>query len=279
MKQIIVLFASLLLTIKAGAKDWTLITDPSILREGDKIVLAYAADGVTAGLTFSAGLSSSYLESVEAIFDGSSLTEITENTALFTLSGSASAWTLTNQYGQKLGATAAKKLAWDLGNTTWTIQSDRIVSTVSAYGFIQYNEQSARFANMSSEQAPIQIFRQRRTVVGGYTLSYEGFPYKRTFCEIPSYEAGERVVLPAYIPQKAGTEFFGWSYNGRYYFPLQEFVMPAADVVMVPVWGDDPRGVENIPVETKATKIIRDGQLIIVRDGVEYNVLGTEIQY
>jgi len=279
MKQITVLFASLLLTITAGAKDWTLITDPSVLREGDKIVLAYAADGVTAGLTFSAGLSSSYLESVEAIFDGSSLTEITENTALFTLSGSASAWTLTNQYGQKLGATAAKKLAWDLGNTTWTIQSDRIVSTVSAYGFIQYNEQSARFANMSSEQTPIQIFRQRRTVVGGYTLTYEGFPYKRTLCEIPSYEVGERVVLPAYIPQKTGTEFFGWSYNGRYYFPLQEFVMPAADVVMVPVWGDDPRGVENIPVETKATKIIRDGQLIIVRDGVEYNVLGTEIQY
>lgn len=37
-------------------------------------------------------------------------------------------------------------------------------------------------------------------------------------------------------------------------------------------------GFENATVETKAVKVIRNGQMVIVRDGIEYDVLGTTIK-
>lgn len=36
--------------------------------------------------------------------------------------------------------------------------------------------------------------------------------------------------------------------------------------------------VEDVVVKTKATKLIKNGQLMIVRDNVQYNVLGAEIK-
>ena len=42
--------------------------------------------------------------------------------------------------------------------------------------------------------------------------------------------------------------------------------------------GNDPQGVENTAAEAvKVQKIVRDGQVIIVRDGKTYNVLGAEL--
>lgn len=38
-----------------------------------------------------------------------------------------------------------------------------------------------------------------------------------------------------------------------------------------------PTAVENTAVKVQTTKIVRDGQLIIVRDGVEYNAIGTKL--
>lgn len=38
----------------------------------------------------------------------------------------------------------------------------------------------------------------------------------------------------------------------------------------------DPTGVENIRVNTKATKCIKNGQLYIIRDNVQYNILGAQ---
>jgi hypothetical protein len=43
--------------------------------------------------------------------------------------------------------------------------------------------------------------------------------------------------------------------------------------------GDKPEGVENTKTAeaVKAVKVIRNGQVVIVRDGKEYNVLGAEL--
>jgi hypothetical protein len=39
-----------------------------------------------------------------------------------------------------------------------------------------------------------------------------------------------------------------------------------------------PAALDNIPAENSATrKLLRDGQLIILRDGVEYNVMGQQL--
>lgn len=43
--------------------------------------------------------------------------------------------------------------------------------------------------------------------------------------------------------------------------------------------GEEPQGVENVQKDkVQCTKIFRDGQVVIVRDGKEFNVLGTEIR-
>lgn len=41
--------------------------------------------------------------------------------------------------------------------------------------------------------------------------------------------------------------------------------------------GEAPEGIENNAVDTKAVKFFRDGQLIIRKNGVEYNALGTKL--
>ena len=40
----------------------------------------------------------------------------------------------------------------------------------------------------------------------------------------------------------------------------------------------EPQAIENTAVETKATKIIRNGQLYIIRDGKMYNAIGAEVR-
>ena len=42
-------------------------------------------------------------------------------------------------------------------------------------------------------------------------------------------------------------------------------------------FSEDPEGFESVKDAAKATKIIRNGQVIIVRDGKEYNVLGAQL--
>ena len=44
------------------------------------------------------------------------------------------------------------------------------------------------------------------------------------------------------------------------------------------IGGDDPQAIENAAVDTKATKIIRDGQIFILRDGKMYNAVGAEVK-
>ena len=47
------------------------------------------------------------------------------------------------------------------------------------------------------------------------------------------------------------------------------------DAVMVGLkLGDGPQGIDDVNTDMKATKILRDGQLIIIRGGVEYTITG-----
>jgi len=49
------------------------------------------------------------------------------------------------------------------------------------------------------------------------------------------------------------------------------------DIVLVPVPGDTT-AVENIAVEKKAVKMMENGQLVIIKNGVRYNALGAKLQ-
>lgn len=110
-----------------------------------------------------------------------------------------------------------------------------------------------------------------------YTLTYEGYPYRKTLCENPSYAAGTSVTLSIGQPVKDGVSLKAWKYDEVEYLPGATFVMPEADVVLVPVW-QSTVAVENVQTETQILKYLRDGQLIIVRDGVEYNAQGGRLQ-
>ena len=110
-------------------------------------------------------------------------------------------------------------------------------------------------------------------------LTYQGFPYKRTTCEYPSYVPGDTVILAKGSPRNENGEVIvAWSYNGENYKAGSEFVMPDEDVVLVPVWADD-QGIAIVQKsEVSVQKVLRDGQLIIIRDGREYNVLGGRLK-
>ena len=110
-----------------------------------------------------------------------------------------------------------------------------------------------------------------------YSLSYQGFPYNKTGCAGPAYAAGSAVILTIGIPEKADRTFAGWRYNGVVYGPGAYFTMPAQDVELEPVWTEELAIEEVEGRVSKASKFIRDGLVIILRDGVEYNVLGQRI--
>ena len=110
-----------------------------------------------------------------------------------------------------------------------------------------------------------------------YSLTYEGYPYKKTMCEEPTYAEGAKLTLSAGKPKEEGKVFLYWSFDGRQYQPAQKFTMPGKDVVLVAVWGDD-EAVENVQhSDAGIQKILHNGQLMIVRDGKMYTVTGVEI--
>ncbi len=141
---------------------WKLLTSTSALAAGKEVVFAYNTKSVVAG-----DLSGNYLSSVSGSTFGSgnqTITTLANAAQVFTLGGSAGAWTFSNSSGQKLGVTSVKTLTWDSGTTTWTISFSSgkmtIASTTSSCGMLQYNSSSPRFTTYqaSSNQNPIQIY-------------------------------------------------------------------------------------------------------------------------
>ncbi|MBR1575899.1 MAG: DNA/RNA non-specific endonuclease [Bacteroidales bacterium] len=141
---------------------WKLLTGTSGLAAGKEIVFAYNSKDVVAG-----SLSGTYLSPVKGSTFGSdkqTITSLADDAQIFTLGGSAGAWTFSKPGGQKLGTTAAKKLAWDDGTMTWALSFSsgklKIASTTSSCGELQYNASSPRFTTYvsSSNQNPIQIY-------------------------------------------------------------------------------------------------------------------------
>ena len=175
MKKILAIAVALVLLIglipvatmmNATAEEvWTLVTDASTLKAGDKLVIACNSKGMVAG-----AFSSKYFTNVSATFsaDKSTLTALPATAITFTLGGSSGAWTLTESATSKLvGTSAAKTLKLGSGTTTWTIaiasKNATIQSTNTSYGWIQFNASAPRFLNYASNQTAIQLYRLETT--------------------------------------------------------------------------------------------------------------------
>lgn len=162
---------------------WVLVTDSSTLKSGDVLVIASNASGATAG-----DISNQIMGSVTSTFssgdDYATITALGSSTIELTLGGSAGRWTLSNGNSQLLGATAAKKLAWGSGTTTWSIRISSGAATIqngtSSYGRFLYNTDSPRFttytSDVSSKMLLPQLYRKTTSGGGGSTTTYKTSP-------------------------------------------------------------------------------------------------------
>lgn len=140
------------ITVKqASSEVWSLVTDASSLAAGDNLIIVCSSKSVAAG-----PISSQIMGKINVTISNDQITSLPSDVVVLTLGGQADAWTLSNSEGKKLGATAAKKLAWDNGTMTWSITIDSngaatIQNGTFNYGRFLYNVNSPRFTTYSSE--------------------------------------------------------------------------------------------------------------------------------
>lgn len=238
---------------------WELVTDASTLQSGDILVLASNASGTTAG-----DISSQIMGSISSTFSTddsyATITSLGAGTVQLTLGGSVGSWTLSNG-SQLLGATAAKKLAWGSGTTTWSISISSGNATIqngtSSYGKFLYNTSSPRFTTYTSNPSASMLLPQiyRKTTSGGSgggsTTTYMtsptcGDPHTITLtsggtviggefeASASSAYAGATITLSA--EPKAGYTFDSWTVTkqggGSVTVTDNQFTMPDANVTV-----------------------------------------------
>ncbi len=250
--------------ISEPSTDWELVTDVSMLKEGDLVVIAYNEGGKTAGAYQS---SNHYFSSDASTFsdDKLKITALGASTTIFKLAGSADAWTLADyNTGKLLAANKSKHLAWwedlaqkDTYKNTWTIsvadnnttlQNAGLSETeISSYGYIQYHPDATptRFKTYASDFSlgkPVQLYRRRistpehmiRTVVS---------PEGKGTITAPT-RANETLVVTIKAEPAAGYTFAGWEIVNTdgttegvptlssLYTPTATFTMGTADVTV-----------------------------------------------
>lgn len=140
------------ITVKqASSEVWSLVTDASSLAAGDNLIIVCSSKSVAAG-----PISSQIMGKINVTISNDQITSLPSDVVVLTLGGQADAWTLSNSEGKKLGATAAKKLAWDNGTRTWSITIDSkgaatIQNGTSTYGRFLYNVNNPRFTTYTSD--------------------------------------------------------------------------------------------------------------------------------
>lgn len=181
----------------------------SAIAEGDVIML-FRAGAAAADID---GMDTSHY--LDALGVGST-TDVTEPDVLqFTLGKDGSAWTLTDQYGRKLGAKGAQHLAWNDGATSWNItlgyDGATIASTNAKYGTLRFNApvgSYARFWNYTSTSLPLPyVYRRVRQnqplPCTGITLPYQSKTVALGECDTI-------MVKPTIMPAKATDKRMVW---------------------------------------------------------------------
>ena len=137
------------------------MTTTDMLYAGAQCILVYAETPAVAGTL----VSNTYLSSVTDGFStNGDKTEITtqkttSTISIFTLGGSAGAWTLSNSAGKKLSGTS-DALGWDGTNNTWTIAVGGDGKTVMRVAGTQlyYNSSSPRFRTYTTAQKGLYLY-------------------------------------------------------------------------------------------------------------------------
>lgn len=154
---------------------WKLVDDASTLKAGDQLVLAENTTGKVASTTISRNV----ITPLDTPFsDDKKTMKCVDNMLKLTLGGKNDAWTLTNEEGKLLGATAVKKVAFGSGTTSWKISIDSnakatIQNTESTFGRFLYNVDKPRFttytSNVNASMLLIQLYRLETSEITTYT--------------------------------------------------------------------------------------------------------------
>ena len=104
----------------------------------------------------------------------------------------------------------------------------------------------------------------------GTLKEFDGVACRDSVESLKDYSNPTRIVKELATPKNEFTFLFG----GKQVC----FIAAVSYTDEAPVTPVDPgEGIEDVKTENKARKIIRDGQLIIIRDGKEFNAIGTQL--
>ena len=188
-----------------ASKSAALVTDASTLKAGDQIILSATANDST----FAAGaMSGKFLSSVETKLDA-----LDEKVEIFTLGGTAGAWTLTASDGKKISAVKAKELSNSgKGTDTWTIAIDdngaaTIASTNTACGRILYNVRNPRFLNYISDTNVSMLLPSI------YKLDTAATRESGIVTDLTTLQNGDKVVVFNPANKKALSSVYNGFYN------------------------------------------------------------------
>ena len=188
-----------------ASKSAALVTDASTLKAGDQIILSATANDST----FAAGaMSGKFLSSVETKLDA-----LDKKVEIFTLGGSAGAWTLTASDGKKISAVKAKELSNSgKGTDTWTIAIDdngaaTIASTNTACGRILYNVRNPRFLNYTSDTNVSMLLPSI------YKLDTAAARQSGIVTDLTTLQNGDKVVVFNPANKKALSSVYNGFYN------------------------------------------------------------------
>ena len=188
-----------------ASKSAALVTDASTLKAGDQIILSATANDST----FAAGaMSGKFLSSVETKLDA-----LDKKVEIFTLGGSAGAWTLTASDGKKISAVKAKEMSNSgKGTDTWTIAIDdngaaTIASTNTACGRILYNVRHPRFLNYTSDTNVSMLLPSI------YKLGTAAARESGIVTDLTTLQNGDKVVVFNPANKKALSSVYNGFYN------------------------------------------------------------------
>ena len=124
-------------------------------------------------------------------------------------------WTLTDQYGRRLGATGKQSLAWDEGNTQWAIELGYEGATVTngnaGYGTLRYNAPEgsyARFNVYTSGSLPLPfLYRKDRQ---NEPVQSRSLTFGETDMEV-YLESGHVALTPTMLPASTTDRRIIWS--------------------------------------------------------------------
>lgn len=269
----------------------------STISEGDKVMIY--RNGCAAG-DIDGMETSHYLDAVAV----ASTSEVTGREVLcFTLGKDEDAgmWTLTDQYGRRLGATARQSLAWDEGSTQWSItlgyDGATITNANAAYGTLRFNAPEgayARFNTYTSKSLPLPYLYLRK----GQNLPQEVRSVSIAGdAEVTVDVSAKFVALHATVtPSTATDQRIVWTsgdesvatVNGGYVTLVAEgkAVITAtshdgiAQASVTLIVTDNSGGVSDIKADRGhgTYKIIENGRIIIVTpDNARYGIDGLRI--